>query len=87
MSQIKQEDIKGVVRNDDKTYTAIMNDGSRKKIDKGEYSSLENRLDKDRSRMEKEGTRERKREPEKRLTAREVHERQEAMRREMARRR
>lgn len=82
MTQIKQEDIKGVVRNTDTTYTAVMKDGSRVELDKSEYNSLEKRLDKDRSRMEREGTREQERGPERRQTASEVAKRQEEQRRE-----
>lgn len=76
MGQIKQEDVTGLVRNSDKTYTAVVKVGtdpktgkdilSRKKLDKEEASSLMKRLDKDRSRMEKEGTRAKEREPERR---------------------
>lgn len=84
MSQIKQEEIKGVVRNSDTTYTAVMADGSRRELDAGEYSSLERRLDKDRSRMEREGTREPQRDPERRMSAQEVQQRQQARARELA---
>jgi hypothetical protein len=95
MSQIKQEDVHGVVRNSDETHTAVMKDGRRVKLDNCESSSLLNRLDKDRSKMEREGTqaseRQREREhesnrsydPQKR--AGEVRERDERLRRELAR--
>jgi len=97
MSQFKQEDVKGVIRNKDDTYTALLNNGERKVLDAGTTGTLLNRLDKDRSKMEREGTqaseREREREyesnrrydPEKR--AKERYERDQAMRRELARRR
>lgn len=71
MSQIKPEEMKGLIRKEvakgdekrDKPYTAIMNDGSRVDLDASEAKSLQKRLDKDRSRMEKEGTRDKEREP------------------------
>lgn len=89
MSQIKQEDVHGIIRNKDTTYTAVMKDGERVTLDKGEYGSLERRLDKDRSRMEREGTRAVEREPEKRYdrekSAREKHERDAQLRRDLAR--
>lgn len=68
MSQFKQEDVKGLVRNSGKEagYTAVLNDGSKRKIDDSTAKTLMNRLDKDRSRMEREGTRSPEREPEKR---------------------
>jgi hypothetical protein len=74
MGQFKQEEVKGVVRNSDSTHTAILSNGERRVIDSGETSSLMNRLDKDRSRMEKEGTRSAEREPETRDESRRVRE-------------
>lgn len=85
MSQFKQEDVKGVVRNSDTSYTAVLNSGEKRRIDSSEYSSLERRLDKDRSRMEREGTRAPERDPEKRQTAQQASERQERERREIGR--
>ena len=76
--QIKQEQVKGLVRNSDSSYTAVMTDGSRRTLDKGEAGSLMKRLDKDRSQMERAGTREERREPEKRMTAEEKFNRQKA---------
>lgn len=66
MGQFKQEDVKGLVRNADSTHTAVLNNGERKVLDRCETSSLMNRLDKDRSKMEREGTREKERAPESR---------------------
>lgn len=76
MSQFRQEEVKGLIRNDvDKRdkgekrqgeYTAVLNDGRKVLLDKGEASSLMSRLDKDRSRMEKDGSRSPEREPERR---------------------
>ncbi len=83
MSQIKPEEVKGIVRNTDKTHTAVLSDGSRVKLDAGESSSLLNRLDKDRSRMEREGTRQENQGKERHLSVSEKHQRQEAQRREM----
>lgn len=70
----KPEEVKGVVRTEqqkgdqhrDKPYTALLNNGERVRLDAGEAKSLENRLAKDRSRMEKEGTRQKEREPDRR---------------------
>lgn len=96
MGQIKQEDVTGVVRNTDKTHTAVLKDGSRVTLDSGETSSLLNRLDKDRSRMEREGTQANERAREKEYEANrrydgsaranERRERDERMRRDLARR-
>ena len=57
MGQFKQEDVAGLVRNNDKTHTAVLKNGERRVLDACETSALERRLDKDRSRMEREGTR------------------------------
>lgn len=54
MSQINPENVKGVVRNTDKTSTVILTNGEKRKVDNSTASSLVNRLDKDRSRSEKE---------------------------------
>lgn len=85
----KQEDVKGLVRNSDSTHTAVLKDGTRVTLDKGETYSLEKRLDKDRSTMEREGTREKEREPESRearLRAKAAHERDMNLRRDLAER-
>ncbi len=74
MSQFKPEEVKGLVRTEkqkgdkgrDKPYTAVLADGRKVSLDAGEASSLEKRLSKDRSRMEREGTREPEREKERR---------------------
>lgn len=70
----KPEEVSGLVRteqkkgdeNRDKPYTATLVDGRRVRLDASEARALENRLAKDKSRMERDGTRAREREPEKR---------------------
>lgn len=73
MAQIKEENVKGVIRNSDKSHTIVTTSGERVKVDNGTANSLLRRLDKDRSKMEKAGIVEEKREPEQRRGANEVN--------------
>ena len=54
MEQIKSEKVTGVVRNTDSSYTVKTEDGRKHKLDRDTANSLLRRLDKDRSKMERE---------------------------------